>query len=216
MLSSKPIQRLCSKRRAIVTITNVCVAHQYREATAGRKAHVRTSVRCVRSVTYMRAGHQRGVQRLSQTMIFVFIVGSVRVYREALAEAFEKHDEIRVIGLAAARARCPAADPRPRPGHRARRHVRARRDRCRAHAIGGGARQDRGARGARGRAEHRRLRGGGGGRVRLQRGNLRRRRDRDGGRRSGRGGLLAEGRGHAAAPCRQRRARASARASSHR
>lgn len=35
-------------------------------------------------------------------MIFVFIVGSVRVYREALAEAFEKHDEIRVIGLAAA------------------------------------------------------------------------------------------------------------------
>ncbi|MGZ4306538.1 MAG: LuxR C-terminal-related transcriptional regulator [Solirubrobacteraceae bacterium] len=35
-------------------------------------------------------------------MIFVFIVGSVRVYREALAGAFEKHDEIRVIGLAAA------------------------------------------------------------------------------------------------------------------
>jgi two-component system nitrate/nitrite response regulator NarL len=34
-------------------------------------------------------------------MILVFIVGSVRVYREGLARAFETHAEIRVIGLAA-------------------------------------------------------------------------------------------------------------------
>jgi two-component system nitrate/nitrite response regulator NarL len=34
-------------------------------------------------------------------MIFVFIVGSVRVYREGLARAFDGHATIRVIGLAA-------------------------------------------------------------------------------------------------------------------
>jgi two-component system, NarL family, nitrate/nitrite response regulator NarL len=37
-------------------------------------------------------------------MILVLVVGPVRVYREALARAFERHDELRVVGTAASAA----------------------------------------------------------------------------------------------------------------